>query len=688
MSSSSAVVSGSIAHRHRRLPGRLPWRRCPPRWSTGCAPRTTRRSPRCCGCAPTSPCRPPADLTVLATRAGVRASVHRACDDLDTRHAGRAGGRSSSPTPTPRPSPVPSCAGCSARTCPPTALSAALAALRARALVWGAGRRPLARPGRARRGAAPPGRPGRPGLRAGRVVRAAGAARRRRRPTSAGCSTRSPPARRSGAAGRAPTRTARSAGCSPAVCCCASTPRPSSCPGRSGSHCAATARWARSPSRRRTSGRGTGAQTSSTARPAARRSRCCARLELLIAFWSHTPPPVLRSGGLGVRELRRAAREMDTDETTAALLVELAVGADLVAETDGVAPDWVPTTTADVWAAGGPELRWSTARPHLAGPAPAARSGRPQGRRRPSDLRAVRRGPPPARAARPPPGAGRARRAAARHRARVRRRAGRPAGLAGPPARRTAARRGGRLGARRGHRAGCRRPRRALRARAGRCSTTRTGSWPLCGRRCPNRSTTCCCRPTSPRWLPARWRPSSPRELDLVADVESAGGATVYRFTEATIRRALDAGRVGRRPARAARDALGHPGAAGPDLPRRRRGAPARAAARRRRGVVPALRRRGADRRGARPPGHRRAGAAPHRPDRGSSPRCRSSSCWTGLRAAGFSPGRRGHRRRGARPDRPRPPHVTSSPRRGPQRAAPRAGRRAARRAGVPDAGR
>ena len=27
---------------------------------------------------------PPADLTVLATRAGVRASVHRACDDLDT----------------------------------------------------------------------------------------------------------------------------------------------------------------------------------------------------------------------------------------------------------------------------------------------------------------------------------------------------------------------------------------------------------------------------------------------------------------------------------------------------------------------------------------------------------------------------------------------------------------------------
>ena len=33
------------------------------------------------------------------------------------------------------------------------------------------------------------------------------------------------------------------------------------------------------------------------------------------------------------------------------------------------------------------------------------------------------------------------------------------------------------------------------------------------------------------------------RELDLVADVESAGGATVYRFSEPSIRRALDAGR-------------------------------------------------------------------------------------------------------------------------------------------------
>ncbi|MFD0776854.1 helicase-associated domain-containing protein, partial [Streptomonospora algeriensis] len=37
--------------------------------------------------------------------------------------------------------------------------------------------------------------------------------------------------------------------------------------------------------------------------------------------------------------------------------------------------------------------------------------------------------------------------------------------------------------------------------------------------------------------------PQLARELALAADVESTGGATVYRFTESSIRRALDAGR-------------------------------------------------------------------------------------------------------------------------------------------------
>jgi hypothetical protein len=43
---------------------------------------------------------------------------------------------------------------------------------------------------------------------------------------------------------------------------------------------------------------------------------------------------------------------------------------------------------------------------------------------------------------------------------------------------------------------------------------------------------------------PGPLEPGLERELGLVGEVESAGGATVYRFTEATIRRALDAGRT------------------------------------------------------------------------------------------------------------------------------------------------
>ena len=42
---------------------------------------------------------------------------------------------------------------------------------------------------------------------------------------------------------------------------------------------------------------------------------------------------------------------------------------------------------------------------------------------------------------------------------------------------------------------------------------------------------------------PGPLEPELAREVGLVADVESAGGATVYRVTEATVRRALDAGR-------------------------------------------------------------------------------------------------------------------------------------------------
>jgi hypothetical protein len=87
------------------------------------------------------------------------------------------------------------------------------------------------------------------------------------------------------------------------------------------------------------------------------------RTELLIAAWSAEPPPVLRSGGLGVRELRRLSRELGLTESETGLLVEVVVAAGLAADSEGpgaggTGSEWVPTTQADLWAAGGPEQRW------------------------------------------------------------------------------------------------------------------------------------------------------------------------------------------------------------------------------------------------------------------------------------------------------------------------------------------
>ena len=356
---------------------------------------------------------PPADLSVLATRAGIRASVHRACEDLDTvalavLEALVVADADEEPAVARRAAP-PVRAGCS-----PAPVDRALTALRdARADLGrrATGSRWSRRPATSCR-AIPVGwvdrRPGR------RVPRRCRSCSPRWTTRNGGCSTPSPPARRSVAAGPARIRAARSAGCSRAGCCCGWTRTRSSCRGRSalalrGDRPLGRGRW-----RRRPSAAATAAPTSSTAPRAAPRSSVLRRIELLVGHWGRTPPPVLRSGGLGVRELRRAAKEIDADESVAALLVELAVAADLVAESESVAPEWVPTTDVDVWAAGGPELRWSRlARcwldlprlPGLVGSNDDART---------ADRRAGRRGPPAARPARPAPGPRRAGRAAAR----------------------------------------------------------------------------------------------------------------------------------------------------------------------------------------------------------------------------------------------------------------------------------
>jgi hypothetical protein len=82
------------------------------------------------------------------------------------------------------------------------------------------------------------------------------------------------------------------------------------------------------------------------------------KVEAMLESWSEDPPGVLRAGGLGVRDLKRVAKELDVTEPAAALLVEIAYAAGLVDSSPGVDPTWLPTQAFDRWVASPPEARW------------------------------------------------------------------------------------------------------------------------------------------------------------------------------------------------------------------------------------------------------------------------------------------------------------------------------------------
>jgi Helicase conserved C-terminal domain len=85
------------------------------------------------------------------------------------------------------------------------------------------------------------------------------------------------------------------------------------------------------------------------------------RMEKLIELWSEEPAAVLKSGGLGVRDVRRLARELDTDDRGAAFVVEVAFGAGMIADSaTATNPEWMPTTIADPWLVSTPANRWAT----------------------------------------------------------------------------------------------------------------------------------------------------------------------------------------------------------------------------------------------------------------------------------------------------------------------------------------
>lgn len=103
------------------------------------------------------------------------------------------------------------------------------------------------------------------------------------------------------------------------------------------------------------------------------------RVQTLLDVWGEDPPPVLRTGGLGIRDLRALPSLMDTDEAGCALIAEVALAAGLLVSTDeaeprggaaqgiadsgrasGRGPRWLPTAAYDTWLAETPARRWVT----------------------------------------------------------------------------------------------------------------------------------------------------------------------------------------------------------------------------------------------------------------------------------------------------------------------------------------
>ncbi len=82
-------------------------------------------------------------------------------------------------------------------------------------------------------------------------------------------------------------------------------------------------------------------------------------VEELLGQWATASPSVLRAGGLAVRDLKRTATALDVAEPQAAFWVELAYGAGLLAS-DGEADErYAPTPAYDEWLALPAAERWA-----------------------------------------------------------------------------------------------------------------------------------------------------------------------------------------------------------------------------------------------------------------------------------------------------------------------------------------
>ncbi|MEP7160632.1 MAG: helicase-associated domain-containing protein [Dermatophilaceae bacterium] len=79
----------------------------------------------------------------------------------------------------------------------------------------------------------------------------------------------------------------------------------------------------------------------------------------LARLWEADPPRVLRAGGLAVAGLRVLARALDVPPDHAAFVAEIAYAAGLVDDDRQLEPTWAPTPAYDEWRAVEPAQRWA-----------------------------------------------------------------------------------------------------------------------------------------------------------------------------------------------------------------------------------------------------------------------------------------------------------------------------------------
>ncbi|UGY92079.1 helicase-associated domain-containing protein [Streptomyces gobiensis] len=82
-------------------------------------------------------------------------------------------------------------------------------------------------------------------------------------------------------------------------------------------------------------------------------------VEELLKEWESSAPAVLRAGGLGVRDLKRTAVALDVSEEEAAFWIELAYAAGLLASDGETDERYAPTPGYDDWLELAPQRRWA-----------------------------------------------------------------------------------------------------------------------------------------------------------------------------------------------------------------------------------------------------------------------------------------------------------------------------------------